>query len=85
MKKRVSLLRKPRNLLSTQETISVDNNNHRNDRSIEDVEIVLPSLYKKTGIKFSSHKKTVDFANKTIEGKSSDYLSKDDLKPLRDP
>lgn len=84
VKKRVSLLRKPRNLLSTQETISVDQN-HRNDRSIEDVEIVLPSLYKKSGAKFGSHKKN-DFApNKTIEGKSSDYLSKDDLKPLRDP
>ncbi len=36
VKKRVSLLRKPRNLLSTQETISVDNH-HKNDRSIEDV------------------------------------------------
>jgi hypothetical protein len=46
---------------------------------------VLPSLYKKTGNKFNSHKKN-DFApNRTIEGKSSDYLSKDDLKPLRDP
>lgn len=35
IKKRVSLLRKPRNLLSTQETISLDNSFHKanNDRS----------------------------------------------------
>jgi hypothetical protein len=86
VKRRVSLLRKPRNLLSTQETISVDHSTHRvGDKSMEEVEIMLPSLYKKTGNKFIPSKKT-DFApNKTIEGKPSDYLSKDDLKPLRDP
>ena len=39
----------------------------------------------KTGNKFISTKK-YDFApNKTIENKQSDYLTKDDLKPLRDP
>lgn len=53
---------------------------------MEDVEIVLPSLYKKTGTRFSTHKRNDSVLNKTIEGKSSsDYLSKDDLKPLRDP
>jgi hypothetical protein len=35
--------------------------------------------------KFSSNKKNDYAPNKTIEGKSSDYLTKDDLKPLRDP
>lgn len=52
---------------------------------MEDVEIVLPSLYKKSGGKFSSTKKAEFTPNRTIEGKASDYLSKDDLKPLRDP
>lgn len=86
VKKRVSSLRKPRNLLSTQETISLDSSNAKNnDKSMEDIEIVLPSLYKKTGNKFISTKKC-DFApNKTNENKQSDYLTKDDLKPLRDP
>jgi len=46
---------------------------------------MLPSLYKKTGNKFISAKKPDFTPNKTIEGKPSDYLSKDDLKPLRDP
>jgi hypothetical protein len=45
----------------------------------------LPSLYKKSQNKFGSHKKNDYTPNKTIEGKSSDYLTKDDLKPLRDP
>ena len=51
-KKRVAHLRKPRNMLSTQETSSLDISTHRtidrNDRTIEDVELILPSLYKKT-------------------------------------
>ena len=92
IKKRVSLLRKPRNLLSTQETISVDGGSTqremRTDRTIEDVEIVLPSLYKKSSNRLSRLARTrkgTDFTpNRTIEGKS-DYLSKEDLQPLRDP
>ena len=89
IKRRVSQLRKPRHhQLSTQETISVDNSYHRREeKGVEDVEIVLPSLYKKTGNKFINSKK-VDFTpTKTIDTKlaQGDYLAKEDLKPLRDP
>jgi len=48
---------------------------------------MLPSLYKKSSNRFNQLTKTRknDFnPNKTIEGKS-DYLSKEDLQPLRDP
>lgn len=86
-------MRKPRHQhhqLSTQETISVDNSYHRpNEKGVEDVEIVLPSLYKKTGNKFINSKrgdfspmKTIETVAKPAQG---DYLTKEDLKPLRDP
>lgn len=82
IKRRVSLLRKPRNLLSTQETISVDHSYNRNnhERSVEDVEIMLPSLYKKTGSKFGRTRRGPDLnSTKTLEVKESskgDYLAK---------
>ena len=65
--------------------MSVDNSSHRNvDKTIEDVDIMLPSLYKKTTTNRFIAKKTTEFnPNRTIENKSSDYLSKDELKPLR--
>jgi hypothetical protein len=91
IKKRVSLLRKPRHhQLSTQETISVDHSyNRQADKgSVEDVEIMLPSLYKKTGNRFINSKRGEFTPSKTIETKVSqqgDYLTKEDLKPLRDP
>ena len=51
--RRVALLKKPRGLMSTQETASIDNVSTRTidrslDNNIEDMEVVLPSLYKKT-------------------------------------
>lgn len=89
IKKRVSLLRKPkRNLLSTQETISLDNSYHRtSEKNAEDIEIILPSVYKKTNSKLVSSRRGDYTPNKTIDLKEArgDYLTKEDLKPLRDP
>lgn len=48
VKKRVSQLKRHRNIQSTQETSSLDNTQRTIDRNMEDVEIMLPSLYKKT-------------------------------------
>lgn len=51
VRKRVSHLKKKRGVLSTQETSSLDRTYRtveRNEPNIEEVDIVLPSLYKKS-------------------------------------
>ena len=86
VKRRVSQLRKHRNILSTQETSSLDNTQRTIDRNMEDVQIVLPSLYKKSKTnRFELRKKFDGSPMKTLEAKNSDYLSKEDLKPLSEP
>ena len=77
VKKRVSQLRKHRNIQSTQETSSLDNTQRTIDRNMEDVEIMLPSLYKKSKTnRFELKKKIEGSPLKSIENKGSDYLSK---------
>ena len=80
--------------MSTQETTSVDNVSTRTiDRSlentIEDMEVVLPSLYKKTATnRFITRKRESSYSpNKTLDHKNStsEYLSKDELTPLNEP
>lgn len=74
--------------METQETSSVDYNSQKTidkslDKNIEDMDVVLPSLYKKTATNRFITRKNNDFSpNKTIESKNSDYLSKEDLTPL---
>lgn len=76
VKRRVSQLKKHRNIQSTQETSSLDNTQRTIDRTIEDVEIVLPSLYKKSKTNRFELKKKFESPLKTIENKTSDYLAK---------
>lgn len=51
VKKRVSHLKKRRNQLSTQETASLDRTCRtidRNEPNVEEIDVMLPSLYKKS-------------------------------------
>ena len=89
VKKRVSHLKRRRGLLSTQETSSLDRTFRTIERSepnIEEVDIMLPSLYKKSRTnKFELKKKFEGSPMKTVDNKGSEYLNKADLKPLSDP
>lgn len=62
--------------MSTQETNSLENTQRTIDRTIEDVELMLPSLYKKTKTNKFALKKTEFSPMKTLDNKNSDYLSK---------
>lgn len=87
VKKRINSIKKKRNALSTQETSSLDRTYRtieRNDQSIADEDdIVLPVLPQNAQTHKASLRKKFDGSPmKTIENKNSEYMSKEDLKPL---